>query len=193
VLREASRQARQWRDEGLGTVKIVVNLSGRQFQNRELVSLVREILQENELDPQQLELEITEAMAAQNTEWSIRMIQDLRAAGVRISLEEFGTGFSSLNHLRELRVDTLKIDREFLQDIGGSGTGGVIAGAITRMAHGFGMDVIGEGVETGEQRDFLRREGCEAMQGYIFSPPLPPGELRELLAEIPSDEREADS
>jgi diguanylate cyclase (GGDEF)-like protein/PAS domain S-box-containing protein len=192
VLREACRQVKQWGEEGLGSVKVVVNLSGRQFQHRGLVSLVREILEEVELDPQQLELEITEAMAAQNTEWSIRMTQDLRAAGVRISMDEFGTGFSSLNHLRELPVDTLKIDREFLQDIGDGSAGGVIAGAITRMAHGFGIDVIGEGVETGEQRDFLRKEECEAMQGYFFSPPLPPEALRELLAESPSDERDAE-
>jgi diguanylate cyclase (GGDEF)-like protein/PAS domain S-box-containing protein len=189
VLREACRQVVQWRDEGLGSIKVVVNLSGRQFQHRGLVSLVGKVLDESQLDPRQLELEITESMAAQNTEWSARMIEELRSIGVRISMDEFGVGFSSLNHLRLLRVDTLKIAPEFLEGVA-SDEGGVIAEAIIHMAHGMQMDVIGECVETEPQRDFLRREHCEAMQGHLFSRPLPPNELRPLLAELSSSRSE---
>ncbi len=181
VLEQACEQAREWQISGMGDVRVAVNLSGRQFQHRGLVSTVAEILDRTSLSPELLELEITESMAVQNTDWSVKMIQDLRAMGIRISMDDFGKGYSSLNYLRRFRLDTLKIDRDFLLDVPERKSSSTIVAAIIRMARGLDMNVIAEGVETEEQKKFLTAEGCDAIQGFLFSRPLPPDELAPLL------------
>ena len=181
VLEQACEQAREWQISGLGDIRVAVNLSGRQFQHRGLVSTVADILHRTSLAPEFLELEITESMAVQNTDWSVKMIQDLRAMGIRISMDDFGKGYSSLNYLRRFRLDTLKIDREFLLDVPNRKSSSTIVAAIIHMARGLDMNVIAEGVETEEQKEFLCSEGCDAMQGFLFSRPLPVDELTELL------------
>lgn len=181
VLEQACEQAREWQRSGLGDVRVAVNLSGRQFQHRGLVSTVAEILERTGLSPELLELEITESMAVQNTDWSLKMIQDLRGMGIRISMDDFGKGYSSLNYLRTFRLDTLKIDREFLLEVPTRKSSATIVAAIIRMARGLDMNVIAEGVETEGQKEFLRREGCDAMQGFLFSRPRPAEDLEQLL------------
>lgn len=187
VLHQACEHARDWQIAGLGNIRVAVNLSARQFQHRGLVSVVAGILDRTALMPELLELEITESMAVHNTEWSLKMIEDFRSMGLRISMDDFGTGYSSLNYLRQFKIDTLKIDREFLLDIPGKKSSSTIVAAIIRMARGFDMQVIAEGVETESQREFLEREGCHGAQGFLFSKPLPVDELTVLLRSQRSD------
>ncbi len=152
------------------------------------------ILDRTGLSPELLELEITESMAVQNTEWSVKMIQDFRAMGIRISMDDFGKGYSSLSYLRRFRLDTLKIDREFLMDVPERKSNSTIVAAIIGMARGLDMNVIAEGVETEGQKEFLRGEGCDAMQGFLFSKPLPPDQLAPLLrAHLSGDGRRSES
>ncbi|MDX1584835.1 MAG: EAL domain-containing protein, partial [Thermoanaerobaculia bacterium] len=181
VLQKACEQVRDWQIAGLGNIRVAVNLSARQFQHRGLVSQIADILDRTALMPKLLELEITESMAVHNTEWSLKMIQELRSLGIRISMDDFGTGYSSLNYLRQFRIDTLKIDREFLLGVPTKKSSSTIVAAIIHMARGLDMRVIAEGVETESQRTFLEREGCDAIQGFVFSEPLPVEELTELL------------
>jgi EAL domain-containing protein (putative c-di-GMP-specific phosphodiesterase class I) len=180
VLEAACRQNRRWIDSGLAPLPIAVNLSARQFEHQQLEVLVARVLREADLPPELLELELTESVFLHDVRATRVILENLQAMGVRCSLDDFGTGFSGLNYLAEMPIDSLKIDQSFVQKIG-TGQDDAIVGAVIALAHSLGMKVVAEGVETGEQARFLRSHGCEQMQGYLFSGPLPPDELEDMI------------
>jgi diguanylate cyclase (GGDEF)-like protein/PAS domain S-box-containing protein len=173
VLREACRQAMAWQSDRAGGFRMAVNLSPRQFQNNDLPQLIASALEESGLAPGDLELEITESLAMQNTARTVTMLQRLREMGVRIAIDDFGTGHSSLNYLRSFPIDSLKIDQEFVQEIEGSAADRAIVSAVIGMARGLSLRVTAEGVETDGQLAYLREQGCEEVQGFLFGVPVP--------------------
>jgi EAL domain-containing protein (putative c-di-GMP-specific phosphodiesterase class I) len=140
---------------------------------------IHEILHETRLPPRLLELEITEGVLMENVHANLDLLQRLQAADVHLSIDDFGTGYSSMSYLKRFPIDQLKIDRSFVHDVPGDGE--AIATAIIAMAHSLDLTVVAEGVETVEQLEFLRRAGCDIMQGYYFAKPMPGKELTELL------------
>jgi diguanylate cyclase (GGDEF)-like protein len=182
VLGEACRQARAWIDEGVRPGPVSVNLSARQFRQQGLVRMVSRILEETDLAPGQLEMELTESMVMHDAEAAIATLQGLKSLGVALSVDDFGTGYSSLSYLKDLPIDALKIDRAFVNDIGSKAQDGVLAQAIISLGHSLKLKVIAEGVETDEQLRFLRRHRCDAVQGFYFGEPVPPDLFTRLLA-----------
>jgi diguanylate cyclase (GGDEF)-like protein len=183
VLGEACRQARAWMDSGLKPGVVSVNLSARQFRQEGLVRVVSRILEETRLDPSLLEFELTESMVMHNVEAAITTLQGLKSLGVALSVDDFGTGYSSLSYLRQLPVDTLKIDRSFVRDIGAGENpdDGVIAQAIISLGHSLRLKVIAEGVETDAQLRFLKRHGCDELQGFLYGEAVAPADYAKLL------------
>jgi diguanylate cyclase (GGDEF)-like protein len=182
VLREVCRQQREWLDRGLHVPQVAVNLSARQFRHPDLVGLVAQALRDNALQPQLLGLEITESAAMHDVESAIATVKRLRALGVGLSLDDFGTGYSSLSHLKRFPLDHLKIDRSFVSDITTDPDSAAICNAVVGLAHSLGLRVIAEGVETETQMQFLRRQRCDELQGFLFSRPLPAADFEQLLA-----------
>lgn len=182
VLNEALRQAQVWLAAGFAPLKIAVNLSARDFSPG-LTERVQALLTSHNVPPSWLELEITEGTLTHSNREVISMMDDLAALGVRLSLDDFGTGYSSLSYLKRFPIDTLKIDRSFVTGIPDDSNDCAIAGAIVSMAQRLGHRVIAEGVETAEQLDFLRSLGCQEMQGFFFSAPVPPEEFAAMLLE----------
>ncbi|MDQ7975680.1 EAL domain-containing protein [Paraburkholderia sp. SARCC-3016] len=183
VLREACRQNKAWQDEGLPPARVSVNLSARHFQQRNVAKLVKQVLAETGLEPQYLELELTESTIMRNAEEAVTMLNELHALGIGLAIDDFGTGYSSLSYLKRFPVDRLKIDRSFVSDIGVSNDDETITSAIIALAHSLKMQVIAEGVETSAQLDFLKERACDEMQGFFFAKPLPrdaiPGMLQQ--------------
>jgi len=177
ALRMACRQAKEWHDRGHRTLSLAVNLSVTQLQQTDLVDTVRGILEETGLPARLLELEITESSAMHSPETSIRVLYELKKLGIRISLDDFGTGHSSLSYLKRFPVDTLKIDQSFVQDTTSDPDAAAIVTAIIAMAHSLRLKVIAEGVEFTEQANFLRRHACDQMQGFLITPPVNAGEF----------------
>jgi diguanylate cyclase (GGDEF)-like protein/PAS domain S-box-containing protein len=177
VLREACRQLVRWRDAGHPTAPIAVNLSVHQFRSLRLVESVRRALQESGVDPSLLELEITESVLMRDAATVVSALRELRGLGIRISIDDFGTGYSSLSYLRQLPVDTLKIDRAFVSEIENSPDDAALTAAIISMGKALRLRVVAEGVETEAQRDLLTRWGCDEMQGYLIGRALPPAEI----------------
>jgi diguanylate cyclase (GGDEF)-like protein/PAS domain S-box-containing protein len=172
ALREACRQAMAWHNEGHDALTLAVNLSVTQLQQVDLVDRVRTILAETGFPASSLELEITESSAMQSPETSIRTLFELKKLGIRISLDDFGTGHSSLSYLKRFPIDTLKIDQSFVHDITSDPDTAAIVTAIIAMAHSLRLKVIAEGVEYPEQEHFLRHHGCDQMQGYLRTAPI---------------------
>ncbi|RKP49160.1 sensor domain-containing protein [Trinickia fusca] len=172
VLREACRQNKAWQDEGLPPARVSVNLSARQFQQRDIAKLVTAILEETGLEPRYLELELTESTIMRNAEEAVVMLNELHALGIGLAIDDFGTGYSSLSYLKRFPVDRLKIDRSFVSDIGASSDDETITSAIIALAHSLQLQVIAEGVETAAQLDFLKERACNEMQGYFFARPM---------------------
>ena len=182
VLRTAVREIGDLhRGESPG-LRVAVNLSARQFRQVELADLVHEVLAKTSFDPTCLELELTESILMHHTEENIATLKAFKTMGVRIAIDDFGTGYSSLGYLQRFPVDVLKIDRSFVMDLPASGGNVGIVDAIIALAHGLGLEVVAEGVETVEQRTFLNAHGCDEGQGYLFGRPMPLTEFRELLA-----------
>jgi len=173
VLYTACAQNRAWQEVGYPPIRVAVNLSARQFQQQNLAQLINRVLTETGLEARYLEVEITESIAMQNIHVTIAVLDELRTMGVHISIDDFGTGYSSLATLKRFPLHTLKVDREFVKDLTTSNKDAALIQAIVTLAHGLDLDVIAEGVETAEQQEFLRSIGCDAMQGYLFSKPLP--------------------
>src|SRR6266702_4398837 len=173
VLREACRQNKAWQDQGLPPARVSVNLSARVFQQRDIAKLVMQVLAETGLEPQYLELELTESTIMRNAEEAVSMLNELHALGIGLAIDDFGTGYSSLSYLKRFPVDRLKIDRSFVSDIGESSDDETITSAIIALAHSLNLQVIAEGVETSTQLDFLKERACDEMQGYFFAKPLP--------------------
>ncbi|MFA7061656.1 MAG: EAL domain-containing protein [Pedobacter sp.] len=183
VLREACRQNRAWQDAGLPKLKVSVNLSARQLRENAFVSLVMQILAETGLDPHYLELELTESAFMCDSSNTICKLLRLKELGISISVDDFGTGYSSLSYLKQLPIDTIKVDRSFVRDIVNDTDDAAIVDAIVAMAHALKLNVIAEGVETLEQLDFLRQRKCQQVQGYYFARPLDPRQFEAFIAQ----------
>ncbi|HEX2062292.1 MAG TPA: EAL domain-containing protein, partial [Thermoanaerobaculia bacterium] len=183
VLRTACKQMKEWQDHGAGPIRVAVNLSARQFQQHDLVDMVRSALEESKLGPSSLELEITETTAMQNAEATVETLQALRDLGVSISIDDFGMGYSSLNYLRRFPITGVKIDRAFVNDVMVSDGDAAIVSAVIGMARNLRLRVIAEGVETAEQFAFLRSRDCDEAQGYYFSRPVGTEEASRMLLE----------
>ncbi len=183
VLETACRQARQWQlaFPAEPPLTISVNLSARQFAQPDLVELVSQILAQTGLPPSSLELEITESVVMDESEAGIRALRALRDVGCRLALDDFGTGYSSLSYLKSLPLDTIKIDRSFIAGLAGEDANLPIVQAVIGLAHGLGIDVTAEGIETADQLGWLRDLVCDRGQGYYYARPLPAEELVELL------------
>ncbi|HSY29655.1 MAG TPA: bifunctional diguanylate cyclase/phosphodiesterase, partial [Burkholderiaceae bacterium] len=179
VLRQAARQAKLWIQDGLVPLKIAVNLSAVQFRHADLPSLVTRILEEEGLPPECLEFELTEGVALHDPQGAIVVMNKLHERGVRMSLDDFGTGYSSMGHLKKFKVYKLKIDQSFVRDISIDQESGAIVCAIINLAKGLGLKIIAEGVETKDQLEFLRVNGCDEIQGYYYSKPLSVDEFQE--------------
>ncbi len=181
-LRTACRQTKQWQDEGYPSLKVSVNLSGRQFAQDNLVKMVQDVLQETGFDPHHLELELTESILIQHEEKIIKKLNALKDMGILISMDDFGTGYSSLSYLKKFPIGELKIDRSFIKDVTNNPDDAALVGAILSMARSLKLKTVAEGVETLEQLIFLVEHKCEVIQGYYFSRPLPPESFVALLA-----------
>ncbi|HEY3052757.1 MAG TPA: EAL domain-containing protein [Thermoanaerobaculia bacterium] len=180
VLEAACRQGRAWQSEGSG-VRIAVNVSARQFQQPNIVSVISEALERSGFDPHCLEIEITESTAMHNPDLTADILLDLKNLGISVAIDDFGVGHSSLSYLKRFPIDALKIDRSFVKDITREGSDGAIVSAVIAMAKALNIRVIAEGVETDEQLKFLREHGCFEFQGYLFSRPLPAEALTEMI------------
>jgi diguanylate cyclase (GGDEF)-like protein len=176
VIRQACATAATWPDH----LKVAVNLSPAQFRSAGLVKVVVGALAASKLAPERLELEITETALLQDSEATLTTLYQLRALGVRVAMDDFGTGYSSLGYLQKFPFDRIKIDRSFVKDVAADVSSLNIIRAVAAMARGFGMATTAEGVETREQLDAIRAEGCTEMQGFLFSQPLPAGEIERL-------------
>ena len=182
TLRTACAQVKRWQEEGHPHLCVAVNLSARQFQQPEVVDHVKRALRETGLSARSLDLEITESHAMQNAEATIHTLRELKALGVRISIDDFGIGYSSLSYLKRLPIDTLKIDQSFVRDITSDPDDAAIATAIIALAHTLKLRVVAEGVENQQQLEFLSTRQCDRMQGFLFSHPLPAAACGEFLA-----------
>jgi diguanylate cyclase (GGDEF)-like protein/PAS domain S-box-containing protein len=181
VLRRAIRQAKIWIDNGFTPLLMAVNLSAVQFRHPDLPELITRILDEEGLPPEHLELELTEGEAMHNPQSAIIVINKLHELGIRMSIDDFGTGYSSLSYLKKFKVYKLKIDQSFIRDINTDSEDKAIVSAIIHMAKSLGLQTIAEGVENLPQQDFLREQGCDEMQGYLFSKPLTVEQFEALL------------
>ena len=181
VLRQACRQLGEWRAAGMPEIGISVNLSARQFREKGLARMVGEVLRESELPPRLLKLEITETAIMQDAAEASMVLAELKKLGVGISMDDFGTGYSSLAYLKRFPIDQLKIDRSFVRDVVTDADSAAITQGIIGLARSLRLQTVAEGVETAEQRDVLKASGCDKMQGYLFSRPLPADQFVELM------------
>jgi EAL domain-containing protein (putative c-di-GMP-specific phosphodiesterase class I) len=181
VLETACAQAQQWWRDGLPPVPIAVNVSAVQFRHQNFLDTVRRVLHETGLSPEFLELELTESLLISSEDVMFAVLQELRQLGVKLAIDDFGTGYSSLSYLKQFRVNKLKIDRSFIRNIPADPGDVAIATAIISMAKSLNLKVIAEGVEVEEQMSFLRAHGCDEIQGYYFSSPIPAAEVPEKL------------
>jgi diguanylate cyclase (GGDEF)-like protein/PAS domain S-box-containing protein len=181
VMRTACAQNMAWQQAGLGNLRVAVNLSARQFGAADLVPHLEAVLQETGLAPACLEIELTESLFMSDITPAVETLHRIKALGVNLSIDDFGTGYSSLSYLSRFPIDVLKIDRSFVNDIGKDGTESPIVASIITLAHNLKLAVIAEGVETLTQLDYLRTMGCDEIQGYYFSRPLPADEFEALL------------
>jgi diguanylate cyclase (GGDEF)-like protein/PAS domain S-box-containing protein len=181
VLREACRQNREWQDTGLPRLPIAVNISAKQFRDRDFVSTVRFALNESGLEPRYLELEVTETAVMQDAENLISTLEELKQLGVLLAIDDFGTGYSSLSYLKRFPIEKIKIDRSFIRDLPGDKDDYSIVCAIIGLTHQLNLKVMAEGVETIEQLECLRDVYCDAYQGFYFSKPIPADQAAQIL------------
>ena len=184
VLGETCRQARAWLDDGLPPFRVSVNLASRDLSNPLLFDNIHRALMETGVDPSLLELEITERVVLDKSGPARETIERLRRLGVRFTIDDFGTGNSSLNRIGAFPVSTLKIDQSFVQVLGPDADNNSLVSAIISMAARLGLDCVAEGVETSIQSRVLLQRGCTTAQGYYFSPPLPARDIKALMADI---------
>jgi diguanylate cyclase (GGDEF)-like protein/PAS domain S-box-containing protein len=183
VLRTACEQNARWLEAGLPPVRMCVNLSMLQLEDNGLIRDLRAALRDSGLPPHLLELELTESMIMHNTERAVRVLTEIKALGIRLAIDDFGTGYSSLAQLKRFPVDTLKVDRSFIRDLPRDPEDRAIAEAIIAMGKTLCLTIVAEGVETPEQKAFLRDKACDEMQGFYFSTPVPPEQFASLLRE----------
>jgi len=181
VMREAFRQLRSWNEAGFLELRLIVNLSARQFQQADLVAMIDRLITETGADPSRIEMEITESTAMLQGEQTISVLEQIRERGFTISVDDFGVGYSSLNYLKRFPVDAVKVDRSFVRDLSAEPGDSAIVDAILAIARSLRLRVIAEGVETAEQFYLLKEKGCIEFQGYLFSRPLPVNDMTEFL------------
>lgn len=182
VLNDVCKQMRTWQELSISYGFIAVNLSGQHFRpNSNLIEMLSKILQESGVEAHHLELELTESIIMQNAEFTIQVLSQLQTMGVKIAIDDFGTGYSSLSYLKHFPVNTIKIDRCFIEGVLTDQHDASITLAIIDLAHSLSLKVIAEGVETEEQVQFLKENGCDQMQGYFFSPPIPATEFEKMV------------
>lgn len=181
VLRTACRQARAWLDQGLPPIRMGVNLSAAQFRTRDLAATIAAVLAETGLPPAQLEVEITENILLKREMEVAGALRRIRALGVSVAFDDFGTGYASLSHLQQHALDRIKIDRSFVRDIGARADGATIARSIIALGKSLGIQVIAEGIEAADQEAFLRQHGCDEAQGYRYGRPITAGSVARLL------------
>jgi diguanylate cyclase (GGDEF)-like protein len=188
VVGEACRQAKEWQRAGLPAVRVAVNLSASQFRQKNLLATIREALSAAELDPSFLEVELTESAVMTDPEESVAILEQLSKMGVLVSVDDFGTGYSSMSYLRRFPIDKLKIDRGFISEIMTRPDDASIVRAIVSLAHSLRLKVVAEGVETGDQLDFLKSLGCDQYQGFHYSTAVTPAAFEEMLRQQAHDE-----
>ena len=181
VLREACTVGRAWIEDGLPEFKMAVNLSGRDLEQADLVEQIARILHETGFPAGQLELELTEGVAINESSGAQETLEALQSLGVHLAIDDFGTGYSALSRLRSLPFDRLKVDKAFVDDIDRVHRGAMLVDTILEMAHVLGLDVVAEGVETTSQLDYLKERGCQFAQGFLFGRPMGPAALTTLL------------
>jgi diguanylate cyclase (GGDEF)-like protein len=181
VLKEACAQNMAWQRRGLHPVSMAVNLSRRQFIDQSLLDDIDDALASCGMSPAMLQIEVTESMMMQNVARAAKIMNAIQGRGIRLAVDDFGTGYSSMSLMKQFPIDTLKIDRSFVKDLPDDAEDKAIAQAIISMGKAMGMTLVAEGVETTEQQRFLRDHGCDEMQGWLFSKPLPPDTMAELL------------
>ncbi|MEH2177333.1 EAL domain-containing response regulator [Nostoc sp.] len=181
VLKRVCQQIKSWRDAGINSLIVAVNLSAIEFNQPDFIHNVVNFISVNNLEPDGLELELTESMIMQDVNSAIATMTKLQSLGVKIAIDDFGTGYSSLIYLKNLPINTLKIDRYFIHNVANDSQKSAIAKALIQMAHNLNLDVVAEGVETEAELGFLRQHNCNSMQGFLFSRPLPAAEFEEFL------------
>ena len=181
ILETACRQNAEWQRSGFPELRIAVNLSLRQFQQKDLIDIISRVLTDSKLEPQFLELELTESLLMNDTEQAIETLHSLRNLGIKISIDDFGCGYSSLSYLKKLPIDVLKIDQAFVRDVTTSQNDAAIVRTIITLANNLHLKTIAEGIETEEQSTVISSMGCDEMQGYLFSKPLSPDALKSFL------------
>jgi diguanylate cyclase (GGDEF)-like protein/PAS domain S-box-containing protein len=181
VLRTACLQNVAWQKEGLRKVRVAVNVSSQQLYRGDIVDAVERTLHETGLEPKWLELELTESLTLDDSETTVRIMRNLKRIGVGLSLDDFGTGWSSLSYLRRFPFDRIKIDRSFMRDFASEPAAKAVVNGILNLGNNLGVDCVAEGVETPQQLDYLQRQRCAEMQGFLYSPALQPGECGALL------------
>ncbi|MFP4697176.1 MAG: EAL domain-containing protein [Eubacteriales bacterium] len=184
VIREAIRQLKEWHNEDNTNLTMSINLSAKQFKDLNLKNTFSKTLQESNVHPMFLEIEITETAALADIEYANMILNDLKSTGMKVSLDDFGTGYSSLSYLKKLPINNLKIDKSFIDDILEENKGEQIIRSIISLSHAYEIKVIAEGVETNNQLEFLKNENCDIVQGYYISKPLPSDELRKFIKEM---------
>lgn len=184
VLRAACKQALIWQQEGYPPLRIAVNVSARQFRQKNLALRIKAILAETGLDPALLELELTESSVMENPDEAILTLRSLKKMGITLSIDDFGTGYSSLSHLKHFPIDRLKIDRSFVKHVTRDQNDATIAEAIIALAHSMKLTVVAEGIEHGEQMEFMSQHRCDTMQGFYLSRPVPAAEFGDFLKRL---------
>lgn len=182
MLRKICEECQVWLSAGLPIPRIAINLSEKEFRDRNLLATVQNILNETRLPPSILELELKETIFVRDSEHTLHILNQLRETGLHLAIDDFGTGYCSLGKLQHMPIQTIKIDRTFIQNICNSNEDAAVTVAIIAMANTLKLDIVAEGIETKAQRDFLQHLGCQIMQGYYFNPPLEPNEVQTLLA-----------
>jgi EAL domain-containing protein (putative c-di-GMP-specific phosphodiesterase class I) len=193
VLREACRQNRSWQSAGIPPITVCVNVSARQFREKNLVSRVVSALRESGLRSEYLELELTESLIMQDVDRAVATMEELQLLGVQISIDDFGTGYSSLSALKTFPVARLKIDKSFITDVSSDENDKAVACAVISLGQKLNLRVIAEGVETDDQVAFLRANNCDEMQGYHFSKPVAAREIEALLGTREKPEASAEN
>jgi EAL domain-containing protein (putative c-di-GMP-specific phosphodiesterase class I)/CheY-like chemotaxis protein len=181
VLKSVCKQIKSWREAGINSMMVAVNLSVIEFNQPDFIHNVVNFISVNNLEPYELEIELTESMIMQDVNRAIATMSKLQSLGVKIAIDDFGTGYSSLIYLKNLPINTLKIDRYFIHNVANDSQKSAIAKALIQMAHNLNLDVVAEGVETEAELGFLRQHNCNSMQGFLFSRPLPAAEFENFL------------
>jgi len=180
VMRHACLEAKKWHDKG-NMIRIAVNVSGEQFQQSDIVAHTRKVIEETGINPHLLELEVTESAFMEDIQQTVRTLKELHALGVELAIDDFGTGYSSLSYLRQFPIDRLKIDQSFIRNALNNPDDAAIARTIIGLGRSLNLKIIAEGVETKEHETFLINEGCDEVQGYRYSRPIPDYQMMEFI------------